>query len=85
MIEVTKLGGERIFVNADHIECVEAQPDTALVLNNGKRIVIKEDVAEVMHRVVKYQQLVRLGAVPLAPVGEKSDHIGAATKAVKAD
>ena len=64
MIEVTKLAGERIMVNADHIECVEAQPDTALVLSNGKRIVIQDTVEEVVRKVVAYQVLVRSGAAP---------------------
>jgi flagellar protein FlbD len=61
MIEVTKLNGENIIVNADHIESVEAQPDTALVLDNGKRIVIRDEVPAVVRKVVEYQRLIRQG------------------------
>ena len=61
MIEVTKLSGERVFVNADHIEAVEAQPDTVLVLNNGKHVMVREPVAEVVRKVVEYQRLIRSG------------------------
>ena len=61
MIEVTKLGGERLIVNADHIEAVEAQPDTVLVLLNGKHIMVREPVAEVVRKVVEYQRLIRSG------------------------
>jgi flagellar protein FlbD len=59
MIEVTKLNGERVFVNADHIEIVEAQPDTVLVLANGKHIIVREKVEEVVRRAVEYQREVR--------------------------
>lgn len=61
MIEVTKLNGETIMVNADHIETVEAHPDTTLVLHNDKRIVIKDSVAEVVRRVMEYQRSIRTG------------------------
>lgn len=61
MIEVTKLNGEKFVVNADHIEAVESHPDTTLVLGNGKRIVVKEDVKEVVRRVMEYQRATRTG------------------------
>lgn len=61
MIEVTKLNGETIMVNADHIETVEAHPDTTLVLSNDKRIVVKDSVAEVVRKVVAYQRSIRTG------------------------
>ena len=64
MIEVTKLNGENIIVNADHIESVEAQPDTALVLDNGKRIVIRNEVADVVRRVIEYQRAIRTAMGP---------------------
>lgn len=61
MIEVTKLNGETIMVNADHIETVEAHPDTTLVLSNDKRIVIRDSVAEVVRKVLEYQRTIRTG------------------------
>jgi flagellar protein FlbD len=61
MIEVTKLNGESIIVNADHIESVEAHPDTTLVLHNDKRIVIKDPVPEVVRKVIEYQRIIRTG------------------------
>jgi flagellar protein FlbD len=59
MIQVTKLNGETIMVNADHIEIVESHPDTTLVLHNDKRIVIRDSVAEVVRKVMEYQRNVR--------------------------
>lgn len=64
MIEVTKLNGENIIVNADHIESVEATPDTALVLANGKRITVREEIPEVVRRVIEYQRKIRSGTGP---------------------
>jgi flagellar protein FlbD len=64
MIEVTKLNGENIIVNAEHIECVESYPDTALVLINGKRIVIRNEVSEVVRKVVEYQRAIRTAEGP---------------------
>ena len=68
MIEVTKLNGETIMVNADHIEIVEAHPDTTLVLREEKRIVVRDSVAEVVRKVMEYQRSIRKGpSVPSGP------------------
>lgn len=64
MIEVTKLNGEKIVVNADHIESVEGQPDTALVLTNGKRIVVRDKIPDVVRKVVEYQRGIRSAVGP---------------------
>lgn len=64
MIEATKLGGGRVFVNADHIEAIESQPETVLVLQNGKHIIVRESVADIVARVLEYQRLVRTGPSP---------------------
>jgi flagellar protein FlbD len=73
MIQVTKLNGETIMVNADHFESVEAHPDTTLVLRNDKRIVVKDSVAEVVRKAMEYQRSIRTGlpgpAVPRASAG----------------
>jgi flagellar protein FlbD len=66
MIEVTKLNGETIVVNADHIEIVEAHPDTTLVLGNDKRIVVRDSVAEVVRKAIEYQRGIRSGPASLA-------------------
>lgn len=59
MIEVTKLNGDRIVVNADHLELVEAHPDTTLVLENERRIVVRDSVKEIVAKVVEYQRSIR--------------------------
>jgi flagellar protein FlbD len=76
MIEVTKLNGETIMVNADHIEMVEAHPDTTLVLRNDKRIVVKDSVAEVVRKVMEYQRGIRTGPPGLPGPGAGAGHVG---------
>jgi len=71
MIEVTKLNGENLIVNADQIESVESQPDTALVLNNGKRIVVRDQVSDIVSKVIEYQKLIRSGSGPRAIIGDE--------------
>ena len=56
MIELTKLNGEHFVVNSEHIECVEAQPDTSIVLLSGRRFVVKESPAEVVEKTVAYKR-----------------------------
>jgi flagellar protein FlbD len=85
MIEVTKLGGERFFVNADHIETVESQPDTALVLANGKRLVVREDVEEVVRKVLEYNRSIRAGNGPGTSVADGVDIRDVAGRARKTD
>lgn len=56
MIEVTKLNDVKIIINADLIETIEATPDAVITLVNGKKIVVKESVDEVMAKAITYQQ-----------------------------
>ena len=61
MIEVTKLNGEIIIINVDHLELVEAHPDTTLVLGNDKRIVVRDSVKDIVRKVKEYQRSIRMG------------------------
>lgn len=42
MIDVTKMNGVNITINADLIEIVEETPDTVITLTTGKKIIVKE-------------------------------------------
>ena len=61
MIEVTKLNGEIIIINVDHLELVESHPDTTLVLGNDKRIVVRDSVQEIVRKVKEWQRSIRMG------------------------
>lgn len=67
MIELTRFSGEKFVLNADLIEMVEATPDTLIRLINGKRLLVKETVEDVVKRVVEYARRVHCVAVPPPP------------------
>ncbi len=55
MILVHRLRGEPLHVNPDLIESVESQPDTALTLVDGKRILVSEDPDTVVERFMRFR------------------------------
>jgi flagellar protein FlbD len=59
MINVTRLRGEPIVVNAELLETVEATPDTVLTMTTGQQFVVRESVEEVVRRVIAYRRAVR--------------------------
>ena len=59
MIRVTRLNGDSFVVNAELIKMIEAKPDTAILLINGDRILVRESVDEVVKRAVEYGRSVR--------------------------
>lgn len=73
MIVVSRLNGEAFGLNADLIERVEAMPDTVLTLVDGKKLLVRESVEDVVDRVVRYHaSILRLahssnGAEPASP------------------
>ena len=56
MIDVTKLNGSNITVNADLIEIIEETPDTVITLTTGRKIIIKESRQEVKNLVKSYKK-----------------------------
>ncbi|MCE5272865.1 flagellar FlbD family protein [bacterium] len=58
MIEVTRLNGGKIVLNADLIEYVESTPDTIIALTSGKKYIVLEDVAAVVEKVKEYHRQV---------------------------
>ncbi|WKC75106.1 flagellar FlbD family protein [Borreliella yangtzensis] len=56
MIFVTKLNGFGYYLNPCHIESIEANPDTTILLMNGKKLIVKEKVEEVINRIKLYRK-----------------------------
>ena len=56
MIEVTKMNGSKITVNADLIETVEETPDTLITLTSGKKYILRETRKEVRMLVIEYNR-----------------------------
>lgn len=56
MIDVTKMNGMDVTVNADLIETVEETPDTVITLTTGKKFIVKESRQEVKNLVKSYKR-----------------------------
>jgi flagellar protein FlbD len=68
VIELTRFSGERFVLNADLIEMVEATPDTQIRLLNGKRLVVRETVEQVVLLALEYAR--RVHCIDVAEPGE---------------
>jgi flagellar protein FlbD len=55
MIELTRLNGRSMVVNSDLIKTVEASPDTMLTLINGEKLIVREEIGEVVEKVLVYR------------------------------
>lgn len=55
MIELTRLNGRPMVLNSDLIKTAEASPDTMLTLINGEKLIVREQIAEVVERVLAYR------------------------------
>jgi flagellar protein FlbD len=55
MIDLTKLNGNAMVLNSDLIKTAESSPDTMLTLINGEKLIVREDLAEVIGRVLTYR------------------------------
>jgi flagellar protein FlbD len=55
MIEVRTLTGTPFVLNCEHIEKIEQIPETVITLTNGKKYLVKEDVEEILRRVIQYK------------------------------
>ncbi len=58
MIKVTRLRGEIFYVNPHHIEYIELNPDTTLIMLSGKRLIVQEDYQSIFRKIVQYRRLI---------------------------
>lgn len=56
MIKLKKINGEEIVVNASLIESIQSTPDTVLTLTSNKKILLMDEVDEVIEKVITYYQ-----------------------------
>ena len=52
MIELTRLNGRPLVLNSDLIKTAEASPDTMLTMINGEKLIVREEIAEVVERIL---------------------------------
>ena len=56
MIRLTRLNDTEFIINAEMIEFVEAIPDTIIILQSGKKVMVVEPVDEVVERIIEYKR-----------------------------
>ena len=58
MIQITRLNGLPLVINADLIKFIEATPDTLISLTTGEKIMVKEPVEVVAKLATQYRHQV---------------------------
>lgn len=56
LIELTKLGGQKVLVNPELIELVEETPDTVVAFTTGRKLIVKESRQEIRNLVKSYRK-----------------------------
>ncbi len=61
MIKLTKFNSDvnkkgELVLNAEIIETIEQTPDTVVTLTNGKKLIVEEQMEEVVRRVMAYRR-----------------------------
>lgn len=56
MIDVTRLNGTEVLINAELIEMVEETPDTVITFTTGKKLIVKESRQEIKSLVKSYKR-----------------------------
>ena len=56
MIEVNKMNGDKIIINAELIESIKSTPDTVITLTTNKKILVEDEVDEIIKKVIAYKK-----------------------------
>jgi flagellar protein FlbD len=60
MIELHRLDDTKILINSDLIESVEEMPDTVISLTNGNRYIVREDINQILKKIVNFKQSISI-------------------------
>lgn len=56
MIELTRMDGKAIILNADWIQSIESTPDTLITLTTGVKLIVKDSVPDVVKAFKRYKR-----------------------------
>ena len=59
MIALTRLNGQQFVLNAEKIRYIEATPDTVVCCDTGEKMMVRENLSEVMRRAIEYARIIR--------------------------
>lgn len=67
MIAVTRLDKQLMYLNPDHIICIEETPDTVITLFNGNRYIVIDRASTIIGRIVAFRaKISRRAELPAA-------------------
>ena len=55
MLEVTRLNDQKVVINCELIEYIDANPDTTITLTTANKFVVKETLDEVIEKIIQYK------------------------------
>jgi len=56
MIVLHKLNGTEFTINCDYIEIITENPDTTILLTNGRVYIAKEGMRDIIDKCIKYKK-----------------------------
>jgi len=59
VIQVTRLNGTKLYINAELIQSIEPTPDTVITLTTNTKIVVKDPPKKLVDEIIEYHRLVR--------------------------
>ncbi len=83
MIEVTRLNGHPLVLNAELIKFVEQNTDTVISLVTGDKMVVRESTSEIVNRVLAYRRQLHRIEVLAPHTEDEAAHEVACTPAVE--
>jgi flagellar protein FlbD len=58
MIQVKRLNGHEVSINAELVETVEASPDTVITLVTGNKFIVRDSLKDVIDKITEYKKKV---------------------------
>jgi len=62
MIKLVGLDNKEYILNADHIEKLEAIPESVITLTNGRKYLVQESNEEIVRKVIEYKRKIYIGS-----------------------
>lgn len=59
MIQLTRINQQRLVLNSDLIEQIEATPDTVITMTNGQKLVVAESAETVIEKVIAFRRSIQ--------------------------
>jgi len=73
MIQVTRLNGTKLHINALLIETVEETPDTIVTLTTGRKFIVIENSSDVIRAIRHYLRSIGVLAAITSPADPQSE------------